>query len=240
MFVILCFKKILAINMAFSLLWSLGLILSIIIFAIDLGLLFNFKDISKSSLVKYSVIFFVGTLILIYFIDLFKSQFLSFLGLYNYLLLFLISFVLMFIGYLINKNDNFKKDFRLIVILSYLCFILMAFMCILSKQALFGLNSFQISLLTAILFTVLVVVFRFALAKLDLINSYKAFGSLYFILGAYCLIVSLFLPNIISLDINEMSPINIVSIESMILTIVLLIIVAVCGLFYYRKNSNFK
>lgn len=240
MFVILCFKKILAINMAFSLLWSFGLILSIIIFAIDLGLLFNFKDISKRSLVKYSMILFVSTLILIYFIDLFKSQFLSFLGLYNYLLLFLISFVLMFIGYLINKNNNFKKDFKLIVILSYLCFFLMAFMCILSKQALFGLNSLQISLLTAILFTVLVIVFRFALAKLDLINSYKAFGSLYFILGAYCLIVSLFLPNIISLDINEMSPINIVSIESMILTIVLLLIVAVFGLLYYRKNSNFK
>lgn len=226
--------------MAFSLLWSLGLILSIIIFAIDFGLLFNFKDISKKSLAKYSIIFFISTLILIYFIDLFKNQLLSFLGTYNYLLLFLISFVLIFIGYIINKNNNFKKDLKLIVILSYLCFILMAFMCILSKQALFGLNSLQISLLTAILFTALVIVFRLVFARFNLIDSYKTFGSLYFILGAYCLIVSLFLPNIVSLDINEMSPINIVSIESMVLTMLLLVIVAVFGLFYYRKNSSFK
>ena len=226
--------------MAFSLLWSLGLILSIIIFAIDFGLLFNFKDISKKSLVKYSMIFFISTLILIYFIDLFKSQLLSFLGLYNYLLLFLISFILILIGCIINKNNNFNKDFKSIVILFYLCFVLMALMCILSKQALFGLNSLQISFLTAILFTVLVIVFRFVFTKYDLINSYHTFGSLYFILGAYCLVVSLLLPNIISLNLNEISPINIVSIESMILTILLLVFVAVIGLLYYKKNSKFK
>ena len=42
--------------MAFSLLWSLGLIISIIIFAIDFGLILNLKDLSKKDLTKYSII----------------------------------------------------------------------------------------------------------------------------------------------------------------------------------------
>ena len=85
--------------MAFSLLWSLGLIVSIIIFAIDMALIFSFKDISKKSLMIFSIISFFSTLILVYFIDLFKTQLISAIGLYNYLLLFLISFILIFIGY---------------------------------------------------------------------------------------------------------------------------------------------
>ena len=63
---------------------------------------------------------------------------------------------------------------------------------------------------------------------------------LYFVFGVYFLIVSLLLPNIISLDMNDMKPINIVSIESMIITFVFLIVVAVLGLWYYRKNTLLK
>lgn len=226
--------------MAFSLLWSLGLIVSIIIFAIDMALIFSFKDISKKSLMIFSIISFFSTLILVYFIDLFKTQLISAIGLYNYLLLFLISFILIFIGYLINKENYFEKNLKAILGLSYLCFILMAFMCILSKQALFGLNSLQISVLAAILFTALVVILRFVFRNFEFIKSSKTFGSIYYIFGIYCLIVSLFLPNIVSLNLNKMSPINIVSIESAVLTILLLVFVAVAGLLYYKKNSMFR
>ena len=52
--------------------------------------------------------------------------------------------------------------------------------------------------------------------------------------------VSLFLPNIISLDMNGMKPINIVSTESMIFTFVFIIVVVVLGLWYYRKNTLLK
>lgn len=39
---------------------------------------------------------------------------------------------------------------------------------------------------------------------------------------------------------EAMRPINIVSIESMIFTFVFLIVVAVLGLWYYRKNTLLK
>jgi hypothetical protein len=52
--------------------------------------------------------------------------------------------------------------------------------------------------------------------------------------------VSLFLPNIMSLDMNEMKPINIVSTESTIFTFVFIIVVVVLGLWYYRKNTLLK
>ena len=226
--------------MAFSLLWSLGLIISIIIFAIDFGLILNLKDFSKKNFAIVSIILFISTLILIYFINLFRVQLNSAIGIYNYLLLFLIAFVLILNAYLINKEKDDGKKFKLLFSLSFLCFILMAFMCIVSKEALFGLNSLQISLLTSVLFVLLTVIVYYAAKKLNFKLSYAGFETLYYILGIYCLIVSLFLPNIVSLDMSKMSQINIVSIESMVLTIAFLVIVAVVGLFYYKKNSMFK
>lgn len=226
--------------MAFSLLWSLGLIISIVIFAIAFGLILNLKDFSKKDLAKFSVISFISTLILIYFINLFKLQLNSAIGAYNYLILFLIAFLMIFIGYLINKDKDIEKSFKTVLVLSFICFIVMAFMCIASKQALFGLNSLQISLLTSVLFVTLMLISYFAVKKLDLDITYKGFGSFYYILGIYCLIVSLFLPNIVSLDFEKMSPINIVSIESMLFTFIFLVIVAIFGVYYYKKNSTFK
>jgi len=226
--------------MAFSLLWSLGLIISIMIFAIGFGLILSLKDVSKKNLAIFSIILFISTFILIYFMNLFRTQLNSIIGVYNYLLLFLIAILLIFIGYLVNKNKDNKKSLKLILGLSFISFLLMAFMCIVSKDAIFGLNSLQVSLLTAVLMVLLVIIFYFAFKKINLSISYKGLGSAYYILGLYSIIVSLFLPNIISLDFNEMKPINIGSIESMLLTFVLLIIVAVFGLYYYKRNSMFK
>ena len=226
--------------MAFSLLWSLGLIISIIVFAIDFGLILNLKDLSKKGLAKYSIILFISTLILIYFINLFRVQFNAAIGIYNYLLLFLIAFALILSAYLINKDEDVGKKFRKLFVLSYISFIIMAFMCVVSKQALFGLNSLQISLLTSVSFVLITLIVYFVSKKLKFKLSFRGFESLYYIFGIYCLVISLFLPNIISLDMSKMSQINIVSIESMILTIVFLVIVAVVGLFYYRKNSMFR
>ena len=74
--------------MAFSLLWSLGLIISIMIFAIGFGLILSLKDVSKKNLAIFSIILFISTFILIYFMNLFRTQLNSIIGVYNYLLLF--------------------------------------------------------------------------------------------------------------------------------------------------------
>lgn len=227
--------------MAFSLVWSLGFVISIIIFSVILGLIFYYNDTSKKTLAKYIVISVICTSVLIYSINLFKNQLYSVVGIYNYTFLFLIAFILILIGYLLSKETEFKSSFNKVLSLSYLCFILVAFVCILSRSDLLGLNSLQISLLTAILLNVLIIVVFFAFKKFNLINrSFKILRDLYFVFGLYFLIVSLFLPNIISLDMNDMKPINIVSIESMVFTIVFLIVVAILGLFYYRKNTLLK
>ena len=70
--------------------------------------------------------------------------------------------------------------------------------------------------------------------------TYRNFGSMYFILGIYCLMISLLLPNIISLNMSDMKPINIVSIDSAAFSFVLLVIIVVLGLLYYKKNSLLK
>lgn len=227
--------------MAFSLVWSLGFLISIIVFSILLGLIFYFNETSNKTLAKYVIISAICTSVIIYLIDLFKNQLFSAIGIYNYTILFLIAFVLIFIGYLLSREKNFKNSFNKVLLLSYLCFVLVAFVCILSKTALFGLNSIQIALFTTVLFNLLVVGVFFLIKKFNLIGrSFKVLRDLYFIFGVYFLIVSLFLPNIISLNMNDMKPINIVSIESMVLTFVFLIVVAVLGLWYYRKNTLLK
>jgi predicted transporter len=63
---------------------------------------------------------------------------------------------------------------------------------------------------------------------------------LYFILGAYFLMVALFIPNIVSLSMEDMKPINIVSVESIVVTLAFIIVVIVLGLLYWRKNTLLK
>jgi predicted transporter len=94
--------------MAFSLLWSFGLIISILIFAVAIGFCLGYAGISRKSLAIVSIGSIICTFILVYAINLFKNQLNLVMGAYNYLLLFLIAFVMMFIGYSINKNieDN--------------------------------------------------------------------------------------------------------------------------------------
>ena len=226
--------------MAFSLLWSIGLIISIFIFAVAIGLSLSYTEISKKTLAIYSVGLMICTFILVYVINLFRTQLSSGLGAYNYLLLFLIAFMLMFIGYSINKRND-SENFIKIPLLSYLCFILTVVMCVGSNESLFGLNSLQISILTAVLFGLIMAIVFFSCKRFDFINvSYNSLGSMYFILGIYCLVVSLFLPNIIGLNMEDMKPINVVSLESIAITIVLLVIVVVLGLLYYKKNTLLK
>ena len=223
-----------------ALVWSLGYVISIIVFSIIIGLIFYFNDTPKKNLAKYLVVSVVSTSVIVYLISLFKNQLGTAFGLYSYSFIFLISFVLIFIGYLLSRENNFKNSFKKILLLSYSCFLLITFVCILSSSIL-GFNSLQISLFTAILFNILVIIVFFTIKRFNLIGiSFKILKDLYFIFGLYFLIVSLFLPNIMDLDMEAMRPINIVSIESMIFTFVFLIVVAVFGLWYYRKNTLLK
>ena len=227
--------------MAFSLLWSSGLIVSIIVFAIAFGLTLSNMDISKKYLAMFAVASMIITFIVTYILDIFKIQLNAGIGIYNYLILFLIAFVLMFVGYLINEGENYKINYIKIFSLTYLCFMLTVVICMCSKESLLGLNSWQISAFTAVLFAIIMILTCIASQKFNLIgNSYKSLGSMYFIVGIYFLAVSLFLPNIISLNMADMKPINVVSLESIAITVALLVVVVVLGLFYYKKNTLLK
>ncbi|WP_305514533.1 MULTISPECIES: DUF2162 family putative transporter [unclassified Methanobrevibacter] len=221
--------------MVFSSLWSIAFIGSIIIFSIVIGLILGL-NVSKKYMVKFSIVSIMVMLILIYLMNLYNDQLNLAIGSYNYLLLFVISSILIFIGYLINKS----KDVNKVISLSYLSFVLIAFTCILSKNVLNGWGDIQITLLATCLFNSLVIAV-FAIKKLKILsNSYEYLGKFYFIFGIYFLVVSLFIPNLVALDVNTMKPINIVSIESIILTIVLLAVVVSLGLLYNKKNTLFK
>ena len=222
--------------MAFSLLWSFGLVISILIFAVAIGFCLGYAGTSRKSLAIASIGSVICTFILVYGISLFKTQLNSAMGAYNYLLLFLIALVLMFVGFSANRQNLMKT-----ISLSYLCFILTVVMCVASKEPLFGLDSLQISMLTAVLFCLVMVMAFFGSRKLDFVNvSYKSLGSMYFILGIYCLVVCLFFPNIIGLNMDDMRPINVGSLESIAGTVVVLIVVVVLGLVYYKKNTLLK
>lgn len=227
--------------MAFSLLWSLGFIISIVVFSILIGLSFYFNGSSKKALAKFAVISLIGISIMIYLLCMFKNQIGSFVGAYNYSILFLIAFILIFIGYLMSRENNFKNSFKKVLLLSYLCFTLMSLVCILSKTELLALGDLQISLFTTILFNLLIIITYFAFNKFNIFdNSFKLLKDFYFILGAYFLIVALFIPNIVSLSMDDMKPINIVSIESITVTLVFIIVVVVLGLWYSRNNTLLK
>ena len=94
--------------MAFSLVWSLGYLISIIVFSTVIGLIFYFNETSKKDLAKYLFVSVICTFAMIYVMGLFKDQLYSAIGIYNYALLFLIAFILILIGYLLSKEKTFK------------------------------------------------------------------------------------------------------------------------------------
>lgn len=222
--------------MGFNILWSVAFIVSILIFSVIIGLFINCNIDSKRYLAKLSIVSFISVGIFVYLISIFKIQLDSLIGEYNYILLFLIAFLLMAIGYIILKQKDYKKTFLKVLLLSYVSFILSMMICIGFGESIFGLDDLQISLLTTVVFNLLII----GISYVKINYTYRNFGSMYFILGIYCLMISLLLPNIISLNMSDMKPINIVSIDSAAFSFVLLVIIVVLGLFYYKKNSLLK
>ena len=219
--------------MGFNILWSVAFIVSILIFSVIIGLFINCNIDSKRNLAKLSIVSFISVGIFVYLISIFKIQLDSLIGEYNYILLFLIAFLLMAIGYIILKQKDYKKTFLKVLLLSYVSFILSMMICIGFGESIFGLDDLQISLLTTVVFNLLII----GISYVKINYTYRNFGSMYFILGIYCLMISLLLPNIISLNMSDMKPINIVSIDSAAFSFVLLVIIVVLGLLYYKKNS---
>lgn len=222
--------------MGFNILWSVAFIVSILIFSVIIGLFINCNIDSKRNLAKLSIVSFISVGIFVYLISIFKIQLDSLIGEYNYILLFLIAFLLMAIGYIILKQKDYKKTFLKVLLLSYVSFILSMIICIGFGESIFGLDDLQISLLTTVVFNLLII----GISYVKINYTYRNFGSMYFILGIYCLMISLLLPNIISLNMSDMKPINIVSIDSAAFSFVLLVIIVVLGLLYYKKNSLLK
>ena len=222
--------------MGFNILWSVAFIVSILIFSVIIGLFINCNIDSKRNLAKLSIVSFISVGIFVYLISIFKIQLDSLIGEYNYILLFLIAFLLMAIGYIILKQKDYKKTFLKVLLLSYVSVILSMMICIGFGESIFGLDDLQISLLTTVVFNLLII----GISYVKINYTYRNFGSMYFILGIYCLMISLLLPNIISLNMSDMKPINIVSIDSAAFSFVLLVIIVVLGLLYYKKNSLLK
>ena len=222
--------------MGFNILWSVAFIVSILIFSVIIGLFINCNIDSKRNLAKLSIVSFISVGIFVYLISIFKIQLDSLIGESNYILLFLIAFLLMAIGYIILKQKDYKKTFLKVLLLSYVSFILSMMICIGFGESIFGLDDLQISLLTTVVFNLLII----GISYVKINYTYRNFGSMYFILGIYCLMISLLLPNIISLNMSDMKPINIVSIDSAAFSFVLLVIIVVLGLLYYKKNSLLK
>ena len=222
--------------MGFNILWSVAFIVSILIFSVIIGLFINCNIDSKRNLAKLSIVSFMSVGIFVYLISIFKIQLDSLIGEYNYILLFLIAFLLMAIGYIILKQKDYKKTFLKVLLLSYVSFILSMMICIGFGESIFGLDDLQISLFTTVVFNLLII----GISYVKINYTYRNFGSMYFILGIYCLMISLLLPNIISLNMSDMKPINIVSIDSVAFSFVLLVIIVVLGLLYYKKNSLLK
>ena len=222
--------------MGFNILWSVAFIVSILIFSVIIGLFINCNIDSKRNLAILSIVSFISVGIFVYLISIFKIQLDSLIGEYNYILLFLIAFLLMAIGYIILKQKDYKKTFLKVLLLSYVSFILSMMICIGFGESIFGLDDLQISLLKTVVFNLLII----GISYVKINYTYRNFGSMYFILGIYCLMISLLLPNIISLNMSDMKPINIVSIDSAAFSFVLLVIIVVLGLLYYKKNSLLK
>ena len=228
-----------------STLWQCGVFVSVLIFGVKLGLATGLAGLSKKHLLAVCIGYGGGILVLSAISSIYTSQITGLINTYNSLLFLLMACIMIIAGiYTIKEykkhESNKMRTTRMILIAPCPCYFGSILASILMAAPTVGLGAFTLSQYVALAMVLTIAISYFASSKIvgHLKTPYPILlGNFMLFLGIYFLLSAILIPNIIEVFNKSMNYMNIPSVSSLILALIVSLIIIFIGFIFSRKNG---
>jgi len=228
-----------------SLLWQLGILASILIFGLKLGIASGLAHLSKKHLLAICIGYGGGVLILAKISSFYTNEISNLINTYNSLFFIIMAAIMIFSGiYTIKEwkshEKNTMRSTGIILIAPCPCYFGSILASIIMAAPTVGLGTFLLSQYVAIAL-VIIILFGYFASKL-IVKFVKTpypiiFGNFMLFLGIYFLLSAILIPNIIEVFGQSMNSMKIPSITSLIISLIIAIIIVIISVFISKKND---
>ena len=230
-----------------SMLWQIGILSSVLIFGIKLGLATGLANMSKKYLALVSIGYGGGVLVLTEISSFYTAQITDLIYTYNFEFFLIMAVIMILAGiFTIREYKVFERNTTAATCMAVVapcpcCFgsIIVSIMLVAPTVGL-GLLDLSVVVAAALVLTIVVTYF----ASNYLIRFIKkpypiVLGNFMFFLGIYFLLSALFLPSITAMISNPMEAITISSVDYVSITIIAMLAIMAIGGVIAKKSSNF-
>ncbi|MGF7117308.1 DUF2162 domain-containing protein [Methanobacterium oryzae] len=229
-----------------ALLGQLGILLTILVFAVIIGLVMGFAGLSKKVAVTMAVGYGAGIFILTFLVSRYWDTVYKVVYEYNFIIFLVMAVVIIYTGFhtirewKIHRKNHVKASFT-VMISSHLCCLGAVMTGIILVSPFIEISIATIGQYAAVLLSLAIIIFYFA-SEAIIRNIKKPYpvllGNFMFFVGFYFLVSAVVIPNINTVLQSSMSPLDIPSMQTLIYTFVFVIMLVFTGFYFAKKNSN--
>ncbi len=228
-----------------SMLWQFGILAAVLVFGIKLGLAVGLANLSKKYLATVCLGYGGGVLILAEISSYYTNEITELIYTYNSLFFIIMAVIMILAGvFTIREWKVFEKNTTAAtcaaVIAPCPCCFGSIIVSILLVAPTVGLGAADLSKYVALALVLTIVVTYYA-SNIFVKYVDKPYpivlGNFMFFLGIYFLLSALVIPNIAAIMNKSMGSISIASLDSVVGSLVALILLVIIGVIYTRKDS---
>ena len=229
-----------------ELLWQLGILSAVLMFGVKIGLAMGFAGLSKKLAVAIAAGYGAGIFILSSLISGYTNILYKVVYDYNFILFMIMSLIIIYAGLItikewkVHRKNHAKATCAAMIAPCPCCFgVVLAAIVLISP--LIGVSSAAIGQYTAVLLSLVILVFYFASGAIVRIlkKPYPILlGNFMLFVGFYFLSSVILLPNISAVIQSPMRPTNINSLTTLIYVVFFVIILIVLGFYRTKRHSN--
>lgn len=228
-----------------GMLWQLGILATILVFGINVGIASGLANLSKNLFALICVSYGGGVLIICEIASLYSNQIIQIIYSYNSLFYLIMATVMIVAGLLTihewkvhNKNTSAATCLA-VVAPCPCCF--GSIVSILIVAPTIGIGAFNLSLYVAIALVITMIIIYFTsnyIVKFIKKPYPIVLGNFMLFLGAYFLLSSILIPTIASVMQSGANSLSISNPQYLIPVLVFVIVLVIVGYFIFRKNDN--
>ncbi len=226
-------------------LWQFGILAAVLVFGIKLGLAVGLANLSKKYLAAVCIGYGAGVLILAEISSYFTEQITDLIYTYNSLFFIIMAVIMILAGiFTIREWKVFERNTTAATCAAIIapcpCCFGSIIVSILLVAPTVGLGAADLSkyVALALVLTIIITYFASNIFVKYIDKPYPiVLGNFMFFLGIYFLLSALVIPNIAAIMNKSMGSIGIVSFDSLLGSIVALVILVVIGIVFSRKNN---
>lgn len=236
------FKKMDIMNM----MWQFGILAAVLVFGVKIGLASGMANLSKKLFAIICICYGVGVLIISSIASMFSDQIVTAIYSYNTLFYIAMATVMIVAGLLTIREwkvhgKNTSKATSMAIIAPCPCCFGSIVASILIVGPAIGMGSFHLSVIVSIALVLVMLVTYFAsnvIVKVIKKPYPIVLGNFMLFLGAYFLLSSIVIPNIINILSNGSEGLSLSSPDTIIAFIVFVVLLVIVGIFLNKEGES--